>query len=137
MISGKYKNDSGFVALITAIILSAVLLIIVITLNQTSFFTRGILIDSESKERSAALAEACVDIAMLKLANNPTYGGDEPAVSIGSDSCEIFHIDPLLGGQQTIETKGIFNGATTNLSVVVDVSVSDISVHSWTEIENF
>ena len=79
----KGKKESGFVALITAIILSFILIIVTTTLNQTSFFTRSILLDSEYKERGAALAEACVDVARLKLANDPLYSGNEPAVPLG------------------------------------------------------
>ena len=122
----KDKKD-GFVALITAIILSAILLIVTTTLNQTSFFTRSILLDSEYKERSAALAEACVDVARLKLANNPTYPGNEPSIPVGSELCEI---KPISGN--TIEAKGIYRESVTNLRVIFNPS--DISIVSWEEI---
>ena len=77
-----YKR--GFVALITAIILSLILIVITVTLNQSGFFTRSILVDSENKERSVGLAEACVDVAILRLANDPTYAGGAPSVNVGT-----------------------------------------------------
>ena len=126
----KTDRQGGFVALITAIILSAILLIITTTLNQTSFFTRSNLLDSEYKERSAGLAEACIDIARLKLANDPRYSGSEPSIPIGTNSCEI---RPIVGN--TIETKAVYNSAVTNLRVVINPA--DISVVSWEEVSSF
>ena len=133
----REEEQSGFVALITAIVLSLILIVVTTTLNQTSFFARSVLLDSEYKERSAALAEACIDIARLKLVDDATYVGSEAYIPIGSSSCEI---RPLINdspsiGQKTIETRGIFLGATTNLKVVV--KSDDISVVSWSELESF
>lgn len=131
----KSNCNGGFVALITAIILTAILLVVTVTLNQTGFLTRGILLDSEYKERSSALAEACVDVARLKLANNSLYLGDEPEVLIGSEMCEIFHVDPPVADQQIIKTRAVYNKAVTNLEVTVDST--DFSVISWEEVPYF
>ena len=125
----EVKKDSGFVALITAIILTAILLIITVTLNQTSFFTRGILLDAEYKERSAALAEACVDVARLKLANDVSYSGNE-TILIGSDECKIRPIT-----LPNIETQGKFGLATTNFITVINTA--DFSVVSVNETPSF
>ena len=125
------RKDSGFVALITAIILTSILLIITVTLNQTSFFTRGILLESEYKERSAALAEACVDIARLKIASDPTYSGNESSVSVGSGVCQI---RPIISN--TIETRATFSESVTNLRIVIS-PYPNLSVVSWEEIPSF
>lgn len=125
----KVKKDSGFVALITAIILTAILLTITVTLNQTSFFTRGILLDSEYKERSAALAEACVDVARLKLANDLSYSGNE-TVNISDSQCRIRPI-----ASKVIETTATSSQSVTNLRVIINPS--DISVVSWNELPSF
>ena len=127
MISAKYRKDSGFVALITAIILTAILLIVVVTLNQTSFFTRGILLDSEYKERSTALAEACFDIARLKLANDPTYSGGELAIPIGSGFCDIRSVSSNI-----IKTRAVSSGSVTNLEIEVGPP-PNLSIISWEE----
>ena len=125
----KIEKDSGFVALITAIILSFILIITTATLNQTSFLARGMLLASEYKERSAALAEACVDVARLKLVNNASYGGNE-TISIGSGDCDIRPITANI-----IETRAEYQKAFTNLKVVV--SSSSLSVISWDELVSF
>lgn len=126
-------RNRGFIALISAIIISAVLITITFTLSASSYFTRFDILSSEFKERSAALAEACGDIALLKLAQVPTYGGNE-TITIGSDTCSILPIPPAVGGQVTVNTKAIFQRVVTNIKVIANTS--DLSIVSWEEIPN-
>lgn len=125
------ENNSGFIALFTAVILSAVLILVVVTLNQSGFITRSEILDSEFKNRSSALAEACVDKALLELAKNPTYGGNE-TIAVGSDSCTIRPIVPPSSGEIIIETRAIYQSAVTNLKIIL--KDSDLSIKSWNEI---
>lgn len=126
-------KNRGFIALISAIIISAVLITITFTLSASSFFTRFNILSSEFKERSAALAEACGDIALLKLAQVPTYSGNE-TVTIGSDTCSIFPIPPATGGQITVSAKAIFQRVVTNIKIVANTA--DLSIISWEEMPN-
>ena len=136
MKQNNYNSKSGFVALITAIALSLILILISVTLNQAGFFTRSTLLESEYKERSVALAEACADNAILRLAVNPNYIGNE-TLPIGLDSCLIRQIKRGVpsAGLGTIETRALFREATTNLRIVV--STSTFSVISWDERASF
>lgn len=125
--------NNGFIALISAIIISAVLMIVTITLSYSSFFVRYNLLDSEYKERSSALAEGCVDAALLKLANDFNYLGNE-TITIGGEPCTIRGLQPS-GSNKIIETHAGFQNANTNLSVVVDPST--LGVVSWQEVPHF
>src|SRR3989344_2331312 len=63
-----YGNASGgFIALISAVIISLVLMVVVFSVSTLAFFSRFNQLDSEYKEKSSALAESCVDLAILKL----------------------------------------------------------------------
>lgn len=130
----KSKKEAGFIALITAIALTLILLVVTVTLNQSGFFTRSTLLESEYKERSSALAEACVDTALLKLANNPNYIGPD-TIAVGGDSCSILSVSLPSGGHQTIRTRAVFREAATNLEVAINTS--DLSVVSWNELPHF
>ena len=128
------KKPEGFIALITAIALSLILLVVTVTLNQSGFLTRSTLLDAEYKERSSALAEACIDTALLKLANDPSYLGPDLNIAVGSsDTCDIRPVITT-GSQKTIQTRAIFQEAETNLEVVVD---TNLSIISWNELPNF
>ena len=126
MIQKNYKN--GFVALITAIILSLILIVVTVTLNRSSFFTRSAILEAEYKEMSSALAEACVDGAMLRIATTPGYSISNDPVIVGTETCTI---DSVSGG--TIQTSADVNKSITRLEVIVDLS-DDLSVVSWNEI---
>lgn len=125
MIYQKTKTNSGFIALMSAIIISVVLLLIVANLSLTSFYGRFNILDSELKEKSSALAEACVDTAMLKLVNDSDYSGNE-TVSVDADTCEI---ESVSGGM--ISVRADYRNYVTKLEVDVD---SSISVTRWEEI---
>lgn len=130
------KGEKGFAALITAIVLSCILITAAVTLNLSGFFTRSALLDAEYKERSSALSEACADVALLKLAGNATYAGNE-TIAIGTDTCQIrpTKLGVPVAGQDTVETRAVFNEATTNLQIIV--TASDLSVQSWNELPSF
>jgi hypothetical protein len=136
MIKHKIKKNTGFIALMSAIIISAILLLITINLSKNSFSGRLNILDSEYKERSVALAEACVDTALLKLANNSAYTGNQTITVSGGDTCIIKNINPTTD-PIVIDTKAFFppvasQKATTNLHV--RVNKVDLAVLSWEEI---
>ncbi len=131
MIKRKIKTNTGFIALMSAIIISVILLLIVTNLSFTGFYGRSDILDSELKERSSALAEACVDTALLNLAQNVNYIGD---VIVELDKCTI---QSVAGGGsiKTIKVKADYKNYITNLQVLVD-STNDMAVVSWEETTN-
>ena len=126
------KTD-GYVALISAIIISAVLLTALAAASLLGFTGRFNILNSEFKEQSAALAEACLDFAALKLTEDSGYTGREVVV-VGSDACEIRSIEDV-GAAKKVQTQAVFQKSYTNLEALVDPLNGDII--SWREIETF
>lgn len=136
------EKEAGFVALLTAIIISVILLTAAVAMNQVGYLTRGEILDSEYKVRSIALAEACADTALLKLVQDPSYSGGEGGIAVGSaDTCAIGPVqtDTPAAGKTTIQTSAVFpkasvtsRGAFTKLQVVIDSE--DLTVLSWNEV---
>ncbi|MBI3459075.1 hypothetical protein HY061_02330 [Candidatus Azambacteria bacterium] len=127
------RNNSGYIAIISTIIISLLLMGIIFAVNSSSFLTRSNLLNSEFKEQSFALAEACVDSALLKLAQNASYSGNEN-VLIGNDQCSILPMETL-SSQKIIKTKAILKKAITNLKITVNSS--NLSIISWEEVSKF
>jgi hypothetical protein len=127
------NKKRGFVALISVIIISAILLLVATSLSFSGFFGRFNILESEFKERSSALADACVDSVLLSLAQNPSYNPTLPlTVPVsGNDNCTVVYI-ATPGSTKVIKTKGTYQQAITNLQVVVNTS--DLTVVSWEEI---
>ncbi len=126
-------SQSGYIALISSIIISILVLGIALAISSAGYFSRFDILKNEFKERSSALAEACVDTALLKLAQNQSYNGNEN-IGIGNDQCSILPIE-IASGQKIIKTKASFRNAVTNLKVTVNSA--NLSVIYWEELAKF
>jgi len=81
------NKQQGFVALLSVIIISFVLVLVATTLSFTGYFTRFNILDSESKKRSESLADACIEQARLELAVDANFTRSNiPSTSIPIDS---------------------------------------------------
>src|SRR5258708_7401043 len=100
----SYKlQEGGFIALISAVIISALLLVITFTLSFAGYFARFNTLDIEFKKQSVALAEGCVDKTLLLLAQGTVITTQTP-VTIGTDTCTIFPVSQG-ASQTTIKTQ--------------------------------
>lgn len=124
-INKKYRNN-GFVALISVIIISVILLLVTMNVSFDGFYSRFNIFDYESKERSSAMAEACADIVLLKLAEDSTYiGGGSPVTVSGADTCAIDSTSAAIP-DRTFVLHSIFNNSYTNLQIIVNVTTGVI-----------
>ena len=126
-------REKGYIALISTIIISAVLIAIASALSFYGFENRYNALDYEFKEKSKALAEGCVNTAILKLAENPNFKGNE-TINIENDFCLIREIKTN-GLQKIIETQSTIGNAYTNLKITVDQNT--LSIISFEEIPKF
>jgi hypothetical protein len=122
----------GFIALMSAIIISAILLILVSTGSLTGFYGRMNVLDSELKSRSMTAAEACADHAFLLVMRDSDYTGTEVLKFNSLDSCRI-----LVSGTspKSIRIQATSTPAVTNLLISYDPA--SYSVLSWREIPIF
>ncbi len=119
------QHQGGYIALISAIVIALLLLSLALGIGFSSIFGRLNILDSESKERSLALAQACVNIAILDLATGTTHANP---VAVASATCKILSYNP------TIKTQACVNRSTTNLQVTVD---ENFAITSLQELPNF
>ena len=150
----KYGNDSGFVALISVVLISAIVVVMLFTANVSSFYSRFDILDSEYKYISLKLASSCANVALLSLAQNYQYdiktdplykSGIGLPVKTYADDCYIKSIEPQPPRLQsftniTVFTQGIHKNTFSNLKVeaiLSDISsvatTSNIKIVSWTE----
>ncbi len=128
-------KQSGYIALVSVLIISGLLVMALCTVSMSGFFSRFNTLNSEFKEVSTSPAESCINIALLKLAQNISYGGNE-IILIGDRSCTIRSVVPgSISGQLIVESQAIVEHAYTNLRVTINSS--DFSVISWQEIPMF
>ena len=135
------KNKKGFIALMSVIILSVLLIVVTFTLSTSAFFTRFNVLNSEYKNISSNIADGCVDVALLNLINDHAYDPTNETVTIGTNTCTIVSITPL-SSPRTIKVQSIYpetgsKRSYTNLEVVVTQTMSSMVVNSWKEVPHF
>lgn len=119
-------KSRGFIALMTAIIISAILLIVIVVGGLVGFYSRFNVLDAESKERSSALADACAENIRLQLATSGSVSAGD--VVVGDDSCEI------VTDTSPYEIQAVFNDSYTNVQVGIDPDTFEVT--SWEEVAN-
>ena len=134
------KSDKGFIALTSAIVIVLVLVTITVVVSISGFLGRFNILNVEFKEKSYGLAEACVEVAIIKLANNPLYSPSNECVPVGDscptgeNTCTIVSVEPD-GSNKVIKAKAVFNESHTNLKATVDSSINNIPITAWKEYE--
>lgn len=140
------SNQSGYVAIMSAIVISVILISLAFISSFTSYFARFNILDSENKKVSSALADACMETALVNLAKDINYSPPPigECVSLGgtcggADPQKVCKIDSVktLGVQKIIKTQGIFNNSYTNLISTTTPTAYDITIDSWEEVPNF
>lgn len=109
------KNQKGFIALISAIMLSLILLGLTLRVSSGNFSARANSLHAEFKAQSSALARSCSQSALLTLSHEywyiPEIGGDE--ITVAEETCTI----------QTI-THEAENGVTHKKNVTIITTAS-------------
>ena len=126
------RSGAGFIALMSAIIISAILLVVITTGGLTGFYGRANILDSELKDRSSAAADACADQAFLLIANDSAYTGLTLLTLNSLDSCrvQVSGVSP-----KSIRVQATSSNAVTNLQISYDPATP--AVLSWQEVPVF
>ena len=117
------NSQRGFIALISSIILSIILLSLTIRVSSSNFSARTNALHTEFKSISVALARSCSQAALLRLSQEYWYipNGNGDTVSIEEDECTIKEINHEAEDSTThtkkvtVITKSSYRGAFTTL----------------------
>lgn len=109
----------GFIAITACIVLSFLLLAVAVLFSKTSLIARYNNVDFNMKKVSYFLAYTCLEQALLKLAINPGYTGNETIAVGGTSQCTILPIDSA-DSTAVIKAHAQSNKATTNLRLTVN-----------------
>lgn len=118
----------------SAIIISALLLIVATAGSFTGFYERSNILDAELKDRSNATADACADQAFLLVANNPAYTGTILLTLNSLDSCRATVSGTAPAKSVRIQATSS-NAAVTNLQITYNPATYTASI--WQEVAVF
>jgi len=128
----------GFIALTSALVISAVLLVLITGASLSGFYTRMNALRDEYKEKSYALALACATETLLALAGNPSYAGSATTTVTSGGVCYTGPVTKtgfFPSQTYTFRTRSYLGNSYTSFSVVANAS--DLSVESMSEVPSF
>jgi len=131
----KRKLDSsGYIALMSSIIIGFMLLALVIDQSIHSFFVRFQVLSYEYKQSSFDAAFSCTTRTLLKRAENDTYNGGEKifiySINVVYEcDVEVFEIN---GGLIFFSVHASYEDIHTTLFLTVNVD--SLQIVSWQEI---
>ena len=88
-VSTKKESERGFMALITATLISFIVLVSVVSLSQKSLLGRLSLLHTEFKEQSRRSAQGCLTLVAVALYNNPGYTATSTRVAFNAEECVL------------------------------------------------
>jgi hypothetical protein len=127
-------KQTGSIALISILIVSAILLILVIGTSDSQLSTAYQQLNSISYKTSYYISEACLEEVMGKIKTNSGYVGG--TVNVGDDgSCEVV----VTGDStKTISVVTTFGSYTQNyeaqVSVTTDGTANNVRLLNWQKI---
>ncbi len=121
-IPSKIQLQSGYVALISTIIIGAVLLVMTIEAGQAGWYTRFIVLGTEAKMQSRTLAQSCAEQALAKTVTDPQWSGGATTTS-SSGSCYIFPLQKNHPTSEalTLRVQAVVRGSYTNLVLIYNM----------------
>lgn len=114
------RFKGGYVAIVSALILVALLSIIALALSSSALFTRYNTQVLNARKNSEFLSDSCLQIAMLKLAASSSYAGNETQ-TIGSSTCQILPI-VTLGSNKILEALASSSDSSVDLKLTIDAT---------------
>ena len=141
----RYRNnrkdsERGFIALMSTVVISAILIVIMASVGRSSFYARFDSLRTYEKRSAEALAESCMNVALLALATSSDpahYSPTNQKVFIGLDAqrrpldCVIKDVIHA-GTRATIDAYASSYSSYDTVSTAVSLSPS-IQISSWGE----
>lgn len=130
------KRRSGFVALTSVLVLSAIFLSISISISSRTISGTNNSLALQSGYHAETLANLCAEYALMELRRTLNYSGND-SILINGDSCDILTISGSGNNDRIVKTVS----TTSPYSHRTEVIVSQISpitiISSWNEVADF
>lgn len=122
------KNDDGYVAITTVLIVGAVLLTVGVALTVNSINEAQSSLAEIKNEASLALVESCVQDGLLRINKSNSL---PTTITLPQGMCDVT-INSHIGNAWTFSVSGVFGGFTKNVQVSAN-RTSTIGVTNWQE----
>ena len=116
------KQPRGFIALMSAVVISAILLLLMVALSTTGWFGRMNALDRVEKAISDSIAQSCIEEVRLRIASNENYyDTSAETLTVGRGICTTGTSTPLGASiSKTLTIQSNFNNFISNIRVIIN-----------------
>lgn len=129
-----YGNRNGYIALISVMIISTLVVLIATSASLLSLSESGMSLQETQAWQSYYLADFCTEYALIKLESVLDYAGE--TITVGDGFCNI-----SLGGtgnfNRVIETQSAVLGQTRKIKVEISQVSPVMQITSWQQVVSF
>jgi len=129
-------QNNGYIALVTVLIITAVTLMIAISVNLESMGETKISLAKNQSSKAFYLATACAEDALMKLKDNLNYGGDE-ILTFTQGTCTILPVEGVGNQNRLIKVIGNVSNYTRRIRIEISRVNPDMEISSWQEVTGF
>ena len=115
----------GFIALMSVVVLSAMLLSAVLSLNQAGSLTQRRVLGHELKNISQQAAETCFTIALVKLSRRDPTATISGKYSLNDGKCRIISLSPQ-GINEIIRVEGWSGNTYTDIEALLQADTGEV-----------
>lgn len=127
---------NGYIALVTILIISAVVLLIAVSANLLSISESDMGLEKNQASETYYLATACAEQALIGLKDSLDYPGNEN-LTIGDGSCYIYPPEGIGNENRVVKTSGTIYGLTRKIRIAISQVNPDMIIASWQEVSVF
>jgi hypothetical protein len=128
--------NQGFIALISILIIGALILAVSIGVSLRSIDETTMSMDQQESNRALALADLCAEQALMKLESVLNYAGSE-SITVDGDTCDILLITGSGNLNRTIKTQSTVSGYTRKVKLEVLQISPTMQISSWETVPGF
>lgn len=126
----------GFIALISVLIISAVLVLLAISAGQLSIGELKMTLQRNQALQSYYLAHACAEEALMKLKEDLTYVGSE-TLNINEAACDILNVEGEGNKDRIVKIESTAFNQTKKIKIKIDQVNPQYDIAFWQEVSDF
>jgi hypothetical protein len=130
------KQEGGYMAIISALIVSALMVIIASSANIKSIYESDMALKASKGWESFYLAMACAEEALIKLKENVDYLGGE-VLTLDNGECTIVDVAGAGNNRRTVKASASLNDQVRRIEVNIDEVNPTLVIDSWQEVSSF
>jgi len=126
------KYNSGFVALVSILVISMVALSVVVSISLTGVGEAKSSLDFKKGQETIQIGYGCGEEALLRTRNDQAYTGG--TLSVGEGSCTII-VNDIAGGQEILVNAQLSGPPSyeKNLRITSSQDGNGVTVVTWEE----